>query len=78
MRSSLAKSRKENMRLDEAVASQLAIVFSEVRRIGDSAADWVHFTGRMRGETRSVRVLTIDIGGGTTDTAVVEYVIMPG
>jgi len=61
------------LRLDEALASQLAIVYSEVRHLRNRSEDWIGLYGRVRGGVPSVRVLTIDIGGGTTDTSVVEY-----
>ncbi|HEU0147010.1 MAG TPA: virulence factor SrfB, partial [Bradyrhizobium sp.] len=59
--------------VDEAFASQLAIVFSEIHHLGDRARDWIELYGRQRAAKRTVRVLTIDIGGGTLDAAVVEY-----
>jgi Virulence factor SrfB len=59
--------------VDEAFASQLAIVFSEIHHLGDRARGWIELYGRQRGTRRTVRALTIDIGGGTLDTAVVEY-----
>jgi hypothetical protein len=62
-----------DLSLDEAVASQLAIVFSEIGKHGDQVEIWLQSGGRLRGKKTSIRVLTIDIGGGTTDTAVVEY-----
>jgi hypothetical protein len=62
-----------DMRLDEAVASQLAIVYSEIRRVENRVDDWIQIYGLARDTLACVRVLTIDIGGGTTDSAVVEY-----
>jgi hypothetical protein len=62
-----------DLRLDEAVASQLAIVFSEIRRRENRGRDWVAEKGQLRGDKHTIRVLTIDIGGGTLDTAIVEY-----
>lgn len=62
-----------DLSLDEALASQLAIIYSEIHHLGDRARDWMQLYGRVRGKERTVRVLTIDIGGGTLDTAVVEY-----
>jgi hypothetical protein len=62
-----------SMSLDEAIASQLAVVFSEIHHLNDRSRDWIELYGRIRGNGRSVRVLAIDIGGGTLDTAVVEY-----
>ena len=62
-----------DLSLDEAVASQLAIVFSEIRHQQDRLSVWVNAYGRRRDGRDNVRVLTIDIGGGTVDTAVVQY-----
>ncbi len=59
--------------MDEAVASQLPFVYSELTHLRGRGSRWVNLFGRDRGGERSVRVLTIDIGGGTTDTSVVEY-----
>lgn len=61
------------LELDEAVAPQLAIVFSEMHHMRDYGENWIELYGRKRGNKESVRVMTIDIGGGTTDTSVVEY-----
>jgi hypothetical protein len=61
------------MNLDEAVASQLPIVVSEIRRLGDDGRNWSEALGRGKGNGAKVRVMTIDIGGGTTDISIVEY-----
>lgn len=65
------------MSLDEAVASQLPIMFADIRHLGNRGARWINLFGRQRtqtgGERKTVRLLSIDIGGGTTDTAIVEY-----
>lgn len=63
--------------LDEAVASQLPFIYSEISRLKDADL-WIELYGRKApeasGDTNSrVRVMTIDIGGGTLDTAIVEY-----
>jgi hypothetical protein len=62
-----------DMLLDEGVASQLALVYSEIRHLGARGRDWIALFGRRRGDSDSIRVMTIDIGGGSTDTSVVEY-----
>lgn len=66
------------MNVDEALASQLPIMYSDINHMGNSGRAWIDLYGRQRafggGERRTVRALTIDIGGGTTDTAVVEYI----
>jgi len=59
--------------IDEAVASQLAIVYAEIHHMRDYGENWIELYGRGRGEDARIRVMTIDIGGGTTDTSVVEY-----
>ena len=62
------------MDLDEAVASQLPFVYSEIRRMGDIGENWIDLVGRGASEKEAkVRLMTIDIGGGTTDIAVVQY-----
>jgi hypothetical protein len=61
------------MNLDEAVASQLPIVVSEIRRLGDDGRRWIEVLGRGKGSSAQARVMTIDIGGGTTDISIVEY-----
>ena len=61
------------LELDEAVAPQLAVVFSEMHHMRDYGENWIELYGRERDGKQSVRVMTIDIGGGTTDTSVVEY-----
>lgn len=38
---------------------------------------WIGAFGKVRGRSECVRVLTIDIGGGTIDTALVEYSSLP-
>ncbi|MEO0451855.1 MAG: virulence factor SrfB [Pseudomonadota bacterium] len=59
--------------LDEAVAPQLAIVFSEMHHMGDAGENWIELIGKGTGSDAKVRVMTLDIGGGTTDTSVIEY-----
>ena len=61
------------MDLDEAVASQLPFVYSEIRRLGDEGENWIELFGRGKGTDARVRIMTVDIGGGTTDISIVEY-----
>jgi Virulence factor SrfB len=62
------------MDLDEAVASQLPFVYSEIRRMDNIGENWIKLVGRGSSEKNAkVRLMTIDIGGGTTDIAVVQY-----
>lgn len=59
---------------DEAVASQLPFVFSEIIRIpGLEATDWIRLAGKERSGGSSVRIMNFDIGGGTSDISIVEY-----
>lgn len=64
---------KIKMHIDEAVASQLPVVYSEIRHLGDNLKLWLELFGREREGQNTCRVMSIDIGGGTMDTAVVEY-----
>ncbi len=62
--------------LDEAVASQLPFIYSEINRL--QANKWIELYGRNEAadnsdQTARVRVMTVDIGGGTLDSAIVEY-----
>ena len=65
-----------SMDMDEAVASQLPIVYSEIRQFHDGSNRWANLVGRpvdvSPGQSK-VRAMTIDIGGGTTDISIVEY-----
>ncbi len=64
-----------HMELDEAVASQLPFIYSEISRLSDGN-QWISLYGGGRSKKLSentVRVMTVDIGGGTTDTSIVEY-----
>ncbi len=65
---------------DEAVAGQLPFIFSEIMRLPKKEnGGWFELVGKQRtignnGEKGySVRVLNLDIGGGTSDLAVIEY-----
>ena len=55
--------------LDEAVSSQLPILFSELRNLGHDADTWFD----LYGPDGDVTVMNIDIGGGTTDIAAIRY-----
>lgn len=59
--------------LDEAVASQLPIIYSEMRRLGAIGDNWLELISNRGGASSNARVMTIDIGGGTTDISVVDY-----
>jgi hypothetical protein len=60
--------------IDEGVASQLPVIFSEIESMGRIGENWISLIGREPEEGfPKARVMTIDIGGGTTDFAIVEY-----
>jgi hypothetical protein len=61
------------MDIDEAVASQLPLVFSEIKRLGNEGENWIELVGRGRGTEARARIMNMDIGGGTTDIAIIEY-----
>ena len=65
------------MDLDESVASQLPLLYSCISNFANSSKgeNWIQLNGAERpGKMPMVRVMNIDIGGGTTDVSVVEYV----
>ncbi|MGI6356619.1 MAG: virulence factor SrfB [Lentisphaeria bacterium] len=60
--------------VDEAVASQLTYVYSEIRNLNHKADDWLRLVGRTDSSGKpKCRVITLDIGGGTADLSIVEY-----
>ena len=61
------------MDLDEAVASQLPFVYSEIFRLGNVGENWIELFGRGKDGAARLRIMTVDIGGGTTDISIVEY-----
>lgn len=61
------------MEMDEAVASQLPFIYSEIRRLDNFGENWIELYGRGKGTEATVRVMTVDIGGGTTDISVISY-----
>ncbi|MBR0458027.1 MAG: virulence factor SrfB, partial [Victivallales bacterium] len=69
-RNSEAKIKLE-MPLDEGAASQLPIIFSEIRKCDEDYMSWIE--GNTLHDKDYVRVMNIDIGGGTTDVAIIEY-----
>lgn len=67
-----------DMDVDEAVASQLPFVFSEIHKHGDNATGWVRLAGKTREDGRTTfRMMSLDVGGGTSDISVVEYECLP-
>jgi hypothetical protein len=61
------------MELDEAVASQLPIIYGEILKLGNVGENWFELIGRGKGTEAKARIMNMDIGGGTTDVAIVEY-----
>ncbi len=55
--------------LDEAVCSQLPILYSDVTALNNDIGSWMDLLGREDGVT----VMNVDIGGGTTDVAIINY-----
>jgi len=62
-----------HMDVDEAFASQLPIVYGEIIRMGGVGENWIELVGRGTGKEARVRVLSIDVGGGSTDYSIIEY-----
>lgn len=62
-----------NMGMNEAVSSALPIVFSEVNHFGYKVDEWISSFAQ-KGRNNSVRVLTMDIGGGTQDISIIDYI----
>lgn len=65
----LAELTFEERGLDEAMCAQLPVVYSEVCALGGCGKEWL----KLYGDGKKVRVMNIDIGGGTTDFSVIEY-----
>ena len=64
------------MRMDEAVASQLPLIYASMNRLSGHAMgeNWIAVNGRgAPGELPKLRVMNLDIGGGTSDISIVEY-----
>ena len=68
------------MEVDEAVAAQLPYVFSEIRKletIGGVKPSilWLKMIGAESsdGDSPVARIMTLDIGGGTSDVSILEY-----
>ena len=62
-----------NMSLNEAVASQLPFLFSEISGFRNMASKWISMAGKKRGVSNTVRIMNFDIGGGTADVSIIEY-----
>lgn len=55
--------------LDEAVCSQLPVLYSDVSFLGGDGGNWFQLYGRNGAAT----VMNVDIGGGTTDISIIRY-----
>lgn len=55
--------------LDEAVSSQLPILYSQVKAMAGQADKWAE----LHGDGDGTVVMNLDIGGGTTDVAIIRY-----
>ena len=59
--------------LDEAVCSQLPVLYSLIRSVYNDATKWMELYGRGDDSGAHVIVMNLDIGGGTTDMAIIRY-----
>ena len=59
--------------IDEAVCSQLPIIYSDVKTLMGDGTSWLD----LYGDGESVTVMNVDIGGGTTDMAIIRYSMAP-
>lgn len=55
--------------LDEAVCSQIPVIYSDIQTLGGNIDTWL----QLWGNGQKVVVMNLDIGGGTTDISVIEY-----
>ena len=55
--------------MDEAVCSQLPMIYAQVQTLNNDGRTWID----LYGNGRSLVVMNVDIGGGTTDMSVIEY-----
>jgi hypothetical protein len=68
---------KVQIRWDEATCTQLVYLYTEItQKFRGAAAEFFAILGKPRGGTEpSLRVASIDIGGGTTDLMVTSYTV---
>ena len=55
--------------LDEAVCSQLPVLYSDISFLGGDGQNWF----RTYGQQNAATVMNVDIGGGTTDISIIRY-----
>jgi len=61
------------MAIDEGAACQLSYIYGEIAAF-ESAESWMKIVGRPRADGKhSVRMATIDIGGGTSDMCIADF-----
>lgn len=66
------------MAIDEGTAGQLAFIYGETLAF-ESAEAWMQLVGRPREDGKhSVRIATIDIGGGTSDMVISDFMDRTG
>lgn len=59
---------------DEATSTQMVYLYSAItQRIREGADEFFNLLGRQRGGVPSIRIASLDIGGGTTDLMIVTY-----
>jgi hypothetical protein len=79
LRSQIVAMPKVKIRLDEATATQLVYLYTEiVQKSGGDPRSFFQIAGKTRpehGVEPSLRVASLDIGGGTSDLIVVTYAI---
>lgn len=61
-----------NLEFDEAMASQMPFVFTELSQ-SPNVGLWFDLIGRSRNGKNSVHIMNLDIGGGTTDYSIIKY-----
>jgi hypothetical protein len=59
--------------LDEAVCSQLPVLYSDISFLGSDGLNWFQTYGR----ENSATVMNVDVGGGTTDISIIRYDLKP-
>jgi len=75
--------RHKEWSFDEATCSQVAFIYGElVHRMGGKAVDYFKLKGRDRawaeGTSSTLRLASLDIGGGTSDMMICDYRNRPG
>ncbi len=64
---------------DEATAVQLCYLYGEVQsRFQGDAEGYLQVTGSLRDGKHTLRLASLDVGGGTTDLVISEYSAVPG